>query len=346
MAKEVKNRPERRVLIVDDDQDDLAAMGDSFRDLTENRWHIHTAAGVGEALAVLEAEKIDLAVLAVNSPVLDVSLVFGSLSQGRPPFKKTVLISKVAGDKIAAGLAGQADRILEKPVSPEGLKFVFVQLCELLDWAAPQGFQGVLRSVGLSDLVQMECLARNSSMLELYREHSLGRIYIENGQIIHATCGEISGEGAFQKLLTLAGGTFELHEFELPPERTINRTWEFLLARSAQQRESRALRGNSSGAFPADGESVSSEPARPALEMLIASGSGEMLYHWQCPVPAQRVLLLQNITLCAEQLIPDLQLGRLDRVEVQLPDGRAVLQPRTDRLIFVRVAANAVNHEG
>jgi hypothetical protein len=45
-----------------------------------------------------------------------------------------------------------------------------------------------------------------------------------------------------------------------------------------------------------------------------------------------------KIAALAEKLIPDLQLGKLDRVEFQLADGRAILQPRADRLVFLRIA--------
>ena len=62
-----------------------------------------------------------------------------------------------------------------------------------------------------------------------------------------------------------------------------------------------------------------------------------MLLNWQCVDPAARVTLLQAVAQRAEKLIPDLQLGKLDRVEIQLADGRAILQPRADRLVFARI---------
>jgi CheY-like chemotaxis protein len=334
MAAEKEIKPERRVLIVDDDRDDLATVGDSFRALSENRWQIYTAASVAEALTILAGEKIELVVLAVNSPVLEVSLLLGSLGRH---LKKAVMAAAAAGDQRAASRAAGADLFVEKPVSPEGLKSVFAGLCQLLDWTTPQGFQGVLRRVGLPDLIQMECLGRNSSILELYHEHSLGRIYIENGQVIHAVCGEIFGERAFQKLLTLTGGTFELREFELPSERTINRTWEFLLGEAARQREQLNLRARSGESTFTGAEASSSEPANRAAEMLVCTSTGAVLYHWQCPDLPARVALLQTVARRAESLIPELQLGKLDRLEIQLPGGRAVLQPRADRLVFVRV---------
>ena len=191
----------------------------------------------------------------------------------------------------------------------------------------------------------MECLARNSSVLELFREKSLGRIFIEEGQIIHAICGEFFGERAFQKLLTLTGGTFELHDFEPPPERTLNRPWEYLLGEAARQQDLLNSRPRAGGDLADGAEVVSTEPAGKALEMLICSGTGEVLYNWQCPAAAARLALMQEIARRAEKIIPEIQLGKLDRMEIKLADSRIVLQPRTDRLIWVRVADTPVKHE-
>jgi CheY-like chemotaxis protein len=346
MAKEKEIKHERHVLIVDDQPDYLGAVGDAFRALSEDRWQVHTAASEGEALEMLKVKQMELVVLDVNAPVADGARFLAGLQRDHPKMKKAVMVSVAMDEKRAASLASGADLFLEKPVSPEGMKSVFARLCRLLDWTAPRGFQGVLRSVGLMDLVQMECLARNSSILELYREQSLGRIYIEDGQIIHAVCGEISGEGAFHKLLSLNGGTFELHEFELPPERTVNRTWEFLLAEAKRHRELLDFRARTGEASADGAEDFSSEPAGQASEMLVCSGDGEALYNWKCPDPAARVALMQNIARRADQLIPQLQLGKLDRLEIQLAGDRAILQPRADRMIFVRVAANPAKHEG
>jgi predicted regulator of Ras-like GTPase activity (Roadblock/LC7/MglB family) len=55
---------------------------------------------------------------------------------------------------------------------------------------------------------------------------------------------------------------------------------------------------------------------------------------------------MQKVARRAEQLTPQLQLGRLDRLEIQMAGGRAILQPRADRMIFVRLAANPAKHEG
>lgn len=343
MAKEAKTKTEPRhhVLIVDADHDYLAAAGDAFHGLSENTWRIHTATGAPAALEAVAVDKIQLAVLDIQPSGGEVAELIGQMRAKQPKLKIVVMAGTATEENRAASLAAGADLFLEKPVSPEGLKALFQNFCELLGWAVPSPNAETRRGVGLADLIQMECLAGNSSLLEIFREHSLGRIYIEQGQIIHAVCGELAGEVAFQKLLGLAGGTFELRDFELPPERTLNRTWAHLLAEAARQRELSGLRARAGGGLAGTG-AVSTEPAGKASELLICAGTGEMLYQWQCSAVAGRLGLLKTVARHAEALIAELQLGKFDRLEIQLADSRAILQPRADRLIFARVGASAV----
>jgi CheY-like chemotaxis protein len=333
MTHSAPNANDLHVLIVDDDQDDLVILGDAFHNLSEDHWKIYSTTSPAAALQHVKDRRIQLVFLAVNSAALDVSLLLGSLGQPGLDFKTVVIAKAANAENRAASLAGGADLFFEKPVSPEGLKAVFVSVSELVGWQPPADAAHAAHSVALRDLVQMECLARNSSVLELFREYSLGRIYIEQGQVIHAVCGEISGERAFQKLFTVADVTFELLGFDPPPERTINRTWEYLLGEVARRHEARLA-----GQPEVEAAVNAAAPAARAVEMLIATPGGEVLYQWQCPDAAARLKLLREISQRAVPLAPFLQIGKLDRVEIRLPAGRAILQVRADRLIFVRFA--------
>ena len=133
--------------------------------------------------------------------------VFKLLGKRYPDVKKVSLTAFATEEKRSASLAAGAELFIEKPSSTEGFKSVYAMLKDLMNWAPQQGFQGMLRRVGLQDVIQMECLGRNSSVVEVYNEHVLGRIYIEDGSIIHAAGGELTGERALQRLLALPGGS-------------------------------------------------------------------------------------------------------------------------------------------
>jgi CheY-like chemotaxis protein len=334
-----------QLLFVDDDGDFLAMIRDFFAALGETDWQIHCASSADQALEFLKRRKVDLVISDVNMPMLDGIQFLHILNRSHPNLKKAVITANATEEKRSACLAEGAELFIEKPRSPEGLKSIFIMLEELITWTPQEGFQGVLRRVGLQDVIQMECLGRNSSILEIHNQYLRGRVYIEDGRIIHAEAGDVAGENAFYKLLTLASGEFQLHPFELPPKRTIEGQWEFLLMEAARVRDEMASQTTENG-VAAEPESVPADktcaeasgiPTR-VEETLICSGQGKPLYAWQCQDAPGRVALLQNLAQQAAyfgQLVP---LGNFDRLEIQLAGSRAVAQVRADRMVFVRVS--------
>ena len=52
--------------------------------------------------------------------------------------------------------------------------------------------------------------------------------------------GDIVGEKAFQKILCITGGSFQLLPFEAPAQRSVAGPWEFLLMEAARVRDETA----------------------------------------------------------------------------------------------------------
>ena len=223
-----------QVLFVDDDQAFLEAITELYGILGDQTWEIHRAATADQALAALQQKTIDLVVLDIGMPVLDGMQLLTLIHRRYPEVKKAILTgSAVAGNREAC-LAGGAELFIHKPLSSEGMKAVFTTLNELISWAQSRGFSGMLRHVGLPDVIQMECLGRNSSILEIRNQRLQGQVYIETGSIVHATAGTLTGEKAFYRLLSLTGGEFRLQPFKQPSERTVHGQWEYLLIEAAR----------------------------------------------------------------------------------------------------------------
>lgn len=329
---------QHQVLFVDDDRELLEALSDMFTALSEGSWKIQTASSPDAATEILKAGDIKLLVVDVNMPVLD-GIQFTDLMHRRyPALKIAVMTSDVTEAKRAAALEAGAELFIEKTHSPEGMKAVFTMLGELLNWSPREGFQGMLRSVSLQDVIQMECVGRNSSVIEICNEHVLGRIYIEEGRIIHAAGGELTGERALQKLLSLPGGSFELVPFEAPPQQTMNAPWEILLAE--------ATRKVGLGEPKLDGPQVDpatlaplTEATQLVSETLICTGDGKPLYDVGCEQAQGRMQWLMAVAQQAAIFNGTVSLGPFDRLEIQYPEGRAVAQAREDRLVYVHIAA-------
>jgi CheY-like chemotaxis protein/pSer/pThr/pTyr-binding forkhead associated (FHA) protein len=230
------NTPAKKhqVLFVDDNNAFLEAITELYAILGDKTWEIHRAATADQALAALQQKAIDLVVLDIGMPVLDGVQLLNLIHRRYPDVKKAILTGSASASDRAACLANGAELFIQKPLSSDGMKAVFTTLNELITWAQRKGFSGMLRQVGLQDVIQIECLRRNSSILEVRNQRMQGQIYIEAGAIIHAIAGTLVGEKAFCRLLSLTGGEFHLQPFKQPPERTVHGQWEFLLMEAAR----------------------------------------------------------------------------------------------------------------
>src|ERR1039457_2267409 len=92
----------------------------------------------------------------------------------------------------------------------------------------------MMRRVGLQEVLQLECLGRKSSVLEIFTSKVRGRIFICDGSIVHADSGALQGEVALYGMLALRGGEFNLLPYTEPPRRTIEGQWESLLMEAAR----------------------------------------------------------------------------------------------------------------
>jgi CheY-like chemotaxis protein len=344
VASATNNPTPRQILFVDDEPDFLQVLQESFASLSAGNWMIHCAGSADAALETLKQQKMDLVVLDVNMPLIDGVQFLHLLGKRFPDLKKVTLTAMATEDKRSACLAAGAELFIEKPRSFEEFKSVFAMLDDLMNWAPQQGFQGMLRRVGLQDVIQMECLGRNSSVLEVYNEQVLGRIYIENGNIIHAAGGELTGERALQQLLALPGGSFELVPFEAPPETSISGPWEFLLMEAARVRdETAAQSGPAQAAVDPNTLAAPAAATVRVVETLVCDGLGRPLYEAGCVDLPGRLALLKKISQHAAELALILPLGKFDRLELQLAEGRLIAQTRPDRRVLVSVVHHPVS---
>ena len=229
-----------QVLFVDDDRPFLEAITALYEILGDNTWEIHRATTADQALAVLKEKPVDLVVLDIGMPVLDGMQLLTLIHRRYPEVKKAILTGSASTGNREDCLANGAELFIHKPLSGDGMKAVFTTLNELVSLAQRKGFSGMLRQVGLSDVIQMECIGRNSSILEVRNQRLQGQIYIQTGAIIHATAGALTGEKAFCRLLSLTGGEFRLQPFQPPSERTVHGQWEFLVMEAARVHDEEA----------------------------------------------------------------------------------------------------------
>ena len=343
-----ENPDRKTVLFVDDEAPFLELLQPYMERLSQGGWEVLTATDSPAALAMLAARPVDLAVLDVRMPVVDGVQLLHLLNRKHPQLKKAVLSGFVDEECRSLAFTGGAELVLEKPRDAAGYEALFAALNELVRLPVEQGFRGVLRRVGIEDIIQMECLSRHSLILELVAGARRGRIYIRSGALIHAECGEITGEAGLQQLLSLTGGEFHHRPFVEPARETLEGSWEFLLLEAVRQRDE-AAGGEPvedvvmsaapvvEAVAPVESEPIESAADAPIInELVVCSDTGEMLYQTGSENAAARCELCVVLTEGAVALQSVLPIGALERVEFIAAPGRVLARFQDGQGIFLR----------
>jgi CheY-like chemotaxis protein len=355
----------KRVLFVDDDQTILEMYDNLFNLWAKGSWEVLLAPTTGKALAILQERPVDLIVIDLHMPVMDGFQFLKLVHRKHPNLPKAILTGSVDTANRDLCLANGADVYLQKAAAIDQMESVYATLNEIVDVQAQDGFRGVLRRVGLQEVLQLECLGTKSSVLEITTQGTKGRIFIRDGSIIHAHIGQSKGEDAFNRLLAFDTGEFSLKPYTDPGEETINCQWEMLIMEAARVRDEIQLKAE---ANKAGGVSPTPEPksasaqaptastpkpiiATPSIrqqktvpvvpqpkieEIIICTNQGDTLYEWQATDADIRMELARLLQTRADHLSRNLGLGRCDRVEAPGNNTRMVFQLQKTCTVFVR----------
>ena len=149
------------------------------------------------------------------------------------PQLKIILILPADNERIRSAIPPHTGlHIIEKPCKPSS---VIHLIRELSSHKQNLGFTGTLKIVRLDDLIQMCCLSGATITILVTNQAQRGEIFIQEGEIIHAQCEDISGEEAFYTIMTWHNGGFETLD-GVPPEKTatINANYQYLLLEAAR----------------------------------------------------------------------------------------------------------------
>ena len=353
MPEEATRR--KQYLFVDDDAGFLAGVRELFSAMAKGTWEIHTAQNHAQALESMRRQRMDVVVVDLDMPVMDGLQFLRLLGRTHPGQQVVILTGHPSEDARRQCLESGAALFLEKLIAPDGFGAVFAALDALATSFPQDGFRGVMRRVGLQEVLQMECLSRKSSVLEVFTGKVKGRIFIADGAIVHAESGGLQGEVALYGLLALRGGEFNFLPFSEPPRRTIAGQWESLLMEAARlsdegaqffepkESESAALE---MAATPTAGSAE--VPLPPAVspehirikEIVLCSGGGEVLYEWECNSLEARLKLFAEVEAQGKQLSARARAGMFDRVEIHTSGERIVCQVQPHRRLFLRSAGH------
>lgn len=128
----------------------------------------------------------------------------------------------------------------QKPVDPKEIVQIARSHYENMGHATTvQGADGQfavsLTCLSALDIIQLKCLSNATLVLQVASPQGIGRIYFEDGAIVHAETPDSRGEGAFEQILRWKGGRIKEMTAAYKPPRTINTGWQGLLLNIAQK---------------------------------------------------------------------------------------------------------------
>jgi CheY-like chemotaxis protein len=225
--------------------------------------------GLTDPLAALERIKRnppDLLITDVRMPGMS-GLELLLAARAVSPRLPVVVITAYGTAELRAQVRARASvEYLEKPFSFPALSAAVER-----GLATVTGFSGAVVLQMLPDIIQMYALSRVTGALRISRGAAEGGIWFDSGEIVHATCEELTGPAAVYRLLTWDGGSFGLEAGATVPERTVKESWQELLIEGCRLLDE-SRQGSADGLdqpFPQAEDSVSiveTGDSRPELE--------------------------------------------------------------------------------
>jgi hypothetical protein len=100
-----------------------------------------------------------------------------------------------------------------------------------------EGFEGQLRCASLADLIQLQCSTRARAALRVSSDGREGHLFFDEGQIVHASAADQTGDEAVYEILNWTAGTFGKSTEPWPASPSVTTTWQYLLLSAAQRRD-------------------------------------------------------------------------------------------------------------
>jgi CheY-like chemotaxis protein len=231
-----------KILILDDDTDWLETCRDFLAQLP-SKPEIHIAASGVRALSMLDAHKFRVLICDLKMPRMD-GLQVLSIVRRRFPELRTVVLTGLQDDQFRSrSYALGVDLFWLKPDMQQNSQMFLDCIESLLGHEDTGGFRDA-HPKNLLDVIQMECLGGNSSVLRITSGKVVAKIWFHRGELIDAAIEGADGEVAFRRILKLKAGIFEGLPAEPERARTITKSVDALVAEPEQNIDKNANPGS------------------------------------------------------------------------------------------------------
>jgi len=219
----------KKVLIVDDEETLTWSMAKSLSK-DKDKYEVIIANNGKEALTLLKSNKIDLVISDIRMPDINGLDLLVKIKKEYPDTKVIIMTAYGSSDVQKEANRRGSLYYVEKPFEISDIRKIIIDLI-----GKKKGFQGKVFGLQLTDIIQMNCLSRVTTALTFTKDSEKGVIYLNEGEIVHAECGEVKGTDAFYKIMSWQEGEFISNIGIVSPLQTIHQSWEHLLVEAMRK---------------------------------------------------------------------------------------------------------------
>ena len=221
----------KKVLIIDDEETLTWSMSKSLSK-DRDKYEVMIANNGKEALNLLKKSEVDLVISDIRMPDINGLDLLVRIKKEYPQTKVIIMTAYGSSDVQKGAKRRGSLYYIEKPFEINDIRKIIIDLI-----GKKKGFRGKVVGLQLTDVIQMNCLSRLTTALTISRDGERGTIYLNEGEVIHAECGEQRGTEAFYYILSWQEGEFISNVGVNPPLQTIYQNWEHLLVEAMRRND-------------------------------------------------------------------------------------------------------------
>ncbi len=200
------------ILLVDSDTETLKLLEKTFK---KTGYGVQAVGDGEEALKVLESDRPDLIISEITLPKLDGWELCWKVRERSEladiPFIFLTTRKSTTDEVISFELG--ADDYIKKPFVEKELLARIKALLTRVERVrnslfSAKGIKGSLRDMSLADILQVMNMGKRTAAIHLSKGKERGTVFVADGNVTHARCGELKGEEAVFRLLSWNNGGF------------------------------------------------------------------------------------------------------------------------------------------
>ena len=225
------NKNSKKILIVDDEETLTWSMAKSLSK-DKDKYEVIIANNGIEALNLLKKNEIDLVISDIRMPDINGLDLLVRIKKEYPQTKVIIMTAYGSSDVQKEANRRGSLYYIEKPFEINDIRKIIIDLI-----GKKKGFRGRVVGLQLTDVIQMNCLSRLTTALTITRDGEKGMIFLNEGEVIHAECGDKKGIEAFYQILSWQEGEFISNMGVTPQVQTIHQHWEHLLVEAMRRND-------------------------------------------------------------------------------------------------------------